>query len=111
MYFPSSVSEILKAPVTEVVTLYDPPESLYTLDYDELKMLFKKAPGFLGFTQGATVQELGEDKAKGFQFLVAWETVKHHIDALKLDEISGAIGAAFDGTKKIEVHHIMLVAA
>jgi hypothetical protein len=105
----ASYSKVLKAPITEILTLYQPGETIES-DLADVAAIYEKVDGFHGASSGAVVEELnfGDEKLKAYQVVAGWDSMKAHEEAFKSGEVVAKLGSAlaFQVAKGKEVHHV-----
>lgn len=102
-----SLSEVLKAPVTEVLTLYQPGETIAE-DLKDFVALLANAQGFYVGSAGAITEELqfAGVKMNAYQALAGWETVHAHMQAFKELGLGAKLPPAIQTAKGKEMHHV-----
>jgi hypothetical protein len=106
---PQRLSDILKAPATELVRFSDPRPPFLSLFEDFLGEFCSPALGCLGAVIGWELDEDGFSGRKTCVGLLGWESVEHHVKATKNEEFEEAAGRFMgEVTGGVEAWHVNL---
>ncbi|KAH8816990.1 hypothetical protein F5884DRAFT_241560 [Xylogone sp. PMI_703] len=113
--WPSSIIDAnIKDSVIELATFYDISEA-FESDLGEFLQVLSKSNGFKAFVEGHILEELQyetvETPVKAYQLAIAWESVDHHINAMKTKEVTESLPKVGGASKHVEMHHVAFTEA
>ena len=110
--FEGSLSDALKAPVTELATFYfqdGTPDDYKKNVHDFIQLCIKETPNtkVYGYATGITHEVIERDgvKGKGGVLAVGWDSVEQHMEFRKTEVFQNNAGTMRQGAGGIEVHH------